>query len=114
VTGPSAGDYRQWITLQRPTTPGATDSAGQRLQAWTDVGSYNAKVYGTAGVELTNALRLKAVESVMVEMRWNGLAIVPTWRILYNGRTLLIESAINEEERNIKWKLTCKEVKNKV
>lgn len=112
MNGLNGGDLRQRITLQSPGTPGTTDTAGQRSPVWTTIGTYWAKITPTGGTEAPNAARNKAVSDMTIDMRWNGLSISPLWRVLYGSRTFAIQNANNVEERNISWKLTCKEVSN--
>jgi SPP1 family predicted phage head-tail adaptor len=105
---------RQLVTLQTATTTRGT--VGQQTPTWSDAGTFFAQVKTLGGGEVVNARQVRAVNRYSVRLRYSGSlfanGVLPTMRLLFNGRILNVESATNTDERYREYVLTCTEVAN--
>lgn len=105
------GQYRHRVILQVLGTP-TVGRSGQVTKTWTAVGTYWAFVQPLSGTETENADRLKAKTTHLVTMPFVGSIDASNNRLIFRGRTLNIETALNYDERNREYILTCIEVVN--
>jgi head-tail adaptor len=118
--GPEAGTLRQPVSIERPAAAAGRDGYGRRLDTadtWTAILDCNASIEPVAGVEALNAERLKLVVSHTVVIRWAGVAIDATCRVIYRDpvqgvRYFAVRHAQRDGERIISYKLLCEEVVN--
>ena len=73
--------------------------------------AYHAFVRPTTGREYEEAQKLRAETTYIVRMRYVP-GITPDMRILYDGRTLFIESALDIDERHRELTIVCYEKGN--
>lgn len=86
--------------------------SGQVTKTWDAVGTYWAFVQPLSGVETEHADRLRAKTTHLVTMPYVGSITATNNRLIFAGRTLNIETALNYDQRNREYLLTCIEVVN--
>ena len=109
-----SGKNRQRVELY--DIPETTfDSYRQPQQATTLIGTFWAEVRPLSGREALNVKQVWATATHKVSMRWLGssIAIQPRMKLVITKppgtRTLNILEALNNEERDREWQLTCEE-----
>ena len=105
------GQYRHRVTLEILASPTVSPS-GQKVKVWATVGTYWASVRPASGRETENADRLKATATHIVTMPYTQALSPATHRLIFKGRILNIQTAMNYDERNREYLLTCIEVVN--
>lgn len=99
-----AGMLRHRVTLQERST--ATDSFGQPIETWSDVGTYWAAVKPLRGREGEAIRQVKAEATHRVVLR--AVAPVTTaMRLVFDGRVLDIIEALDVDERGRELNLVC-------
>lgn len=95
----TSGMLRHRIEVQRESkTP---DGAGGSSTVWGTIATVRAFVKPISGGERLQALRLESDITTRIFARY-GLDVLPSDRILYNGRLFVIKAILNLEEAN-KW-----------
>lgn len=87
---PSAGRYRHRVDIQSATT--SRNHHGDVVQVWTTIRSVRAFVRYASGKEVPAALRMDARVTHRVEFRDPRFRVLPTHRLMYNGRILNIRN----------------------
>ncbi|TKS58779.1 MAG: head-tail adaptor protein [Nitrospira sp.] len=85
------------------------DTAGAEVQTWQDIAAVSVAIEPLAGREFFAAQQVNAELSHRVRMRYRP-GLIPTMRLQYGTRALLIESIINLQEHNRELELLCREV----
>jgi SPP1 family predicted phage head-tail adaptor len=94
-----AGQLDQRITFQSPTV--TRDSFGAEVVTWGDVRTVWANIQPFQGREYLEARATTQTLTHRIRLRYQpGLAIHPTWRVLYGARVFDIESVQNRLEEN--------------
>ena len=107
---PAAGDYNQRLSIQTKTV--TQNTFGQGIETWTTVQSVWAKVEPLSGSNTPQNGWMKGTETHYVEMRYCFELNQTLHRLVFNNRVLNITSALNEHERNYKYKIGATEVKH--
>jgi len=103
------GPYRQRVTLQSPQT--TRDAYGAEVVTWKNERTVWANVQPFQGREYLEARATTQSLTHRVRLRWQpGLAIHPSWRLLFESRVFDIETVQNRQEENKETVLWCKEV----
>lgn len=101
-----AGMLHHRVTLQRATD---TNTNGEPVKTWADVGTYWAFVKPITGNEnISFNQQVQAETSCEVIMRYVG-EIKAGDRLLFKSRTLHVVSTINVDEHGEEMRLMCKE-----
>ncbi len=85
------------------------DELGNQTEEWAKVAEAWAAVEPVSGKEYWAAAAAQAEATIKVTMRAPGVEVGPSNRIIFDGRTLEVESVINVEERNRELVLMCRE-----
>lgn len=98
------GELRSKVTILAP--PASPDSFGQVSQsngAWTNVGTFWARIRVAGARELYQAGAMTSQVTHVIEMRWPGssVSIAAGMRATSGGHTYLIQAPENVDERNI-------------
>lgn len=106
-----AGDLRHRISLQKDANAeaDAKNEYGETEPSWETFNTVWASVEPLQGRELFNAQKVAADVTIRVRIRFLA-GVGPQHRILYRGRILEIQSAIDVGERRTEMHLMCKEV----
>lgn len=101
------GSLRHIVTVQ--TQQEATNEFGEVELTWVSLESnVRASIEPLSGRELFNAQQVQSDVSTRIRLRWfDGLT--SRMRIVWGSRVFQIESAINEQERNVVWTCLCRE-----
>lgn len=101
------GKLRHRVRLQRPG--GSKDAFAGRVTSWTDVAVVWACVEPLTGRDAVIAAQRQASTSHKVTVRYSlsTAVIAADWRVLYDGRVLVVDNIINVEERNEVLELFC-------
>ena len=102
-----AGNLRHRVTIQTFTT--TTDSYGQPIESWATFAEVWGAVEPLTGREYFQAQQVQAEVNYRVRLRYLA-GVVPTMRVLHDGRTLEVQAVINPDERNRELQLMCREV----
>jgi len=100
------GTLRHKVEIQALTV--TEDAIGNQVEEWTKVADVWAAVEPLQGDEKLAAAYIQAETTHKVTIRYLA-GITPANRLLFDGRTLEIESVRNLEERNRELVLMCKE-----
>ena len=101
------GTLRHKVEIQAYIT--TVDPDGYPIQDWVTVAHAWAAVEPVAGKEYWAAAAVQAETTIKITMRPPGIEITPANRLLFDGRTLEIQSVINVEERDRELVLMCVE-----
>jgi SPP1 family predicted phage head-tail adaptor len=101
---PCAGDLRHRVTWQVNAPARTPASAGQKLNNWTDRGTFWARVEPLSGRELWTARQLQASTTLRITMRAIG-PVKPGDRLVFadpafGARYLYVEAVHRLDERN--------------
>lgn len=103
-----AGKLRNRVTVQVATT--TTNSYGQSVESWADVGTFWAYVRPLGGNEAVVAKQVQENATTAITLRWQGsTTLTILHRILFNGRVLGITQVNDVDERNRQLELLCQE-----
>jgi SPP1 family predicted phage head-tail adaptor len=106
-----AGNLRHKVIRQQlvPADPDR-NTIGELLETWSNVGEHRVHVSPiTQGTrEQYVAGELRDIVSHQVQMRY-AIGVTPKQRLLFNGRILSIEAAIDKGERHFEMLLLCSE-----
>ena len=108
-----AGPMRQRVTIQ--TLSESADGYGQRVQSWIDSGTFWASIKNLSGREAVNAKQVKADSTHQVTLRYVGTlfstpGLLPSMRLVFNGRFFSILYINNVDERNREYQLLTQEI----
>lgn len=107
-----SGRMRHRVTIERRTAR-TRDAAGHRKgkdrQDWSALCTAWAEVMPLSGRELWTAQQVQPDISHRVTMRYRS-GVTPAMRVRHGGRTLNIESVINDGELGASMQLLCREV----
>lgn len=92
-----AGTLRKLVTIQTITR--ADDGAGGFTETWTDTATVRAAVAPLEGREQLEAMQTGLRQPVRVRMRYRA-GVTTAQRLVYEGRTLEIQSVVDPEERH--------------
>jgi SPP1 family predicted phage head-tail adaptor len=95
------------VTLQTCTE--ALDSYGTPTLTWTTKATVWAQIEPLSARELFAARQVQATTTHQIRIRYYA-GLTTKWRLLHDGRTFNIDSAINTNEAGIEWVLLCTEV----
>lgn len=101
------GKLRHRITIQQYLA--SRDSFGDEIQTWVDMLRSWAAVEPVTGKEFFASQELNAEISVKITMRYRP-CIQPEMRVTFGARVFEILAVLNNEERNKRLILLCKEV----
>ena len=101
------GSLRHYVEIHALTI--IEDDIGNQTEEWAKVAEVWAAVEPVSGKEYWAAAAAQAEATIKVTMRAPGVEVGPSNRIIFDGRTLEVESVINVEERNRELQLMCKE-----
>ncbi|MCC7314122.1 MAG: phage head closure protein [Planctomycetes bacterium] len=93
----SGGEFRHRIDLQRMVER-KNEQGEAELDAVTYASSVPCRVTQTTGREFVNGQKVSAESSHMIELRWMP-NVSPRDRVLYDGRTLELESVVSQSRR---------------
>lgn len=82
------------------------DEYGEEIKTWETFATLPARVEPLQGDERWNAQQFHAEVTHRVTVRWLA-GVLPTMRVVHDGRILEIESVINPDERNEIVELMC-------
>jgi SPP1 family predicted phage head-tail adaptor len=113
ITNPSigAGELVHRIQIQKPVTaPG--DSFGQSItpDTWDTVLTVRAAIEPIGAGERNESGQLISEVSYRVTIRWTPVFIGANYRVLFRGRTFVVQAVNNLLERNRVLILFCSEV----
>lgn len=107
------GDYRQRITIQEkvqaqdPVTGEITVTwANVILDSNTELDSVPAEVLTGPGREFIESGARQAETTARINLRWFP-GLLPTWRILWDGRVYNITSIETDATARREWRLRC-------
>ena len=102
-----AGRMRQKVTIQQLAD--TQDAQGGRSETWTTYQEVWAAITPLRGREYFAADQAQSRVTHTIRCRWLT-GVTPKMRIVLDSRTFRIQSAINEEERDIILLLMCEEI----
>jgi SPP1 family predicted phage head-tail adaptor len=105
-----AGKYRFPATIQKRQM--GQNSYGETTQDWSTVLSVRVGVSPISGREFFDKEAINPELTHKVYMRYVRNVVTPDMRILYDGRTFLINSVIDYQEKHMELQLICKELIN--
>ena len=91
-----AGKYRHRITIQQLTT--SKGSLGGVVKTWSTFATVRAQVLALSGREFWQSKQVNADTTHKVTIRYLS-GVLPTMRIVFDGRILEIESIIPDERK---------------
>jgi SPP1 family predicted phage head-tail adaptor len=103
-----AGKYRYPATIQKRQM--GQDGYGSTTQDWITVLNARVGVFPISGREFFEQHVENPELTHKVYMRYIRNTVTPDMRILYDGRTFLIHSVIDYQERHTELQLICKEL----
>jgi SPP1 family predicted phage head-tail adaptor len=103
----SSGEMRQRISIQKKVV--GRDSFGAEAITWSQLAEVWATAEPLRGQEYLEARRLQSDLDIRFRIRFRE-GIVPSMRVVYNGRTFDIVSAIHVKEMRREIQLMCKEL----
>lgn len=104
-----AGKLRQVVAVQE--NQATRNDVGEAVDNWVTVFTGRASVEPVSGREFFEARQRQAEITHRVRMRYRTEP-VPTMRVLYRTRVLMIEAVIDVEERRKELHLMCREMPN--
>lgn len=104
-----AGTLRHVVTIQE--NQAVQNDLGEAVPNWVTVATGRASVEPISGREFFEAQQRQAEITHRVRMRYRTEP-VPTMRLLYGSRVLMIESVIDVGERRCELHLMCREMPN--
>ncbi len=105
-----AGELRHPIIIEE-ATEGDPSASGETTKTWNPVLDCWAKIEPTWGREYERAKQVQPEMTLMLMIRYSPeVTITPAMRVVFGARHLHIVSVENEEERNVKLFLACKEM----
>lgn len=102
-----AGKLRHRVTIQQPTV--ARNGFNEAVTTWSNVVTVWASVEPLSGREFFAAEHVQSEITHRVRLRYRS-GIVPTMRVVFGSRHLVIESVINYAERGTDLQLMCREM----
>ena len=102
-----AGHLRHRVTLQSPTV--TRDAYGAETVTWADQATVWAACLPLSGREYLAARAEVAETLIKVRIRWRA-DVSTTCRVVWEGRTYVIEAALDTLGRHEELVLMCKEV----
>lgn len=102
------GKLRHFVEIHAVTI--IEDEIGNQHEVWQKVAEAWASVEPLKGDEYFTAAYMAASVTHRVTMRPPGVPVHPSNRIIFNGRTLEIESVLDIEERGRELQLMCQEM----
>lgn len=102
-----AGELNRLVELQRYSEE-RDERTGETTETWRSYGTAWAQVIPVSAAERERADQMNAVVTHKVRMRWDETVTVRD-RIKIDARLLVIESAINVDERDEELQLMCRE-----
>ena len=103
-----AGKLRHRVIVER-FTESQDATTGEPAETWSPAGAVWALVEPLAGQELFEAKRIQPEVTHRVTIRY-GSDVTTRDRLVWDGRTFGILSALNIEERRREVQLSCKEL----
>ena len=88
----------------------AVDSFGQPLTTWTAYRTTRASIRLLSGQELYQGEEFTSAAQLRIRMRWTDNNTKPGHRILFGGRTYVVQICDNVMQRNRVLQLTCLEI----
>lgn len=101
-----AGTLRHVIAIQ--VNQGTQNDAGELVPSWVTTITGRASVEPITGREFFDARQVQSEVTHRVRMRYRS-GIVPTMRILFESRILMVEAVIDVGERQRELHLMCRE-----
>lgn len=105
-----AGKYRYPATIQKRNM--GQDSYGGTIQDWVKVIDVRVNVAPISGREFFDKEVINPELTHKITMRYVRNVVTPDMRIIYDGRTFLITSIIDFQERHMELQMICKELVN--
>jgi SPP1 family predicted phage head-tail adaptor len=104
------GELRHLVQIQSPVY--SADARGQSVTPsnWNLVCSANAAIYTAGGKETSQASQIISAVSHVVKIRWQGVAIMANYQVLFGDRVFTIEYVEDVLERNRVLLLYCLEI----
>lgn len=102
-----SGKLRHTVTLQSLVE--TQDSYGSAVQSWADYATVRASVEPLQGREYFASQQVRAEATTRFRIRYLS-GVLPTMRVVFDGRAYNIESIINLNERNRELHLMAVEV----
>ena len=104
------GRLRHVITIQQRTT--AQDTSGALAPVWADLGTLRAEVRSPAGLERLQPGMEQRVATVthQVRIRAREVAVLPSMRVLWNGRLFEIVAVTDPDNLGVQQVLDCFEI----
>jgi head-tail adaptor len=102
------GRLRHRVTIQQPIQT-QNPVTGEILNSWSTVAgmaSVPAEVLTGPGREFRQSAATQAETSARINLRWFP-GLLPTWRILWDGRTYNIHSIETDVTGRREWRLRC-------
>ena len=101
-----AGRLDKRISIERHEV--GQDETGEPIDAWIPTYSVWASIEPLQGREYIAAMAVQAERTIRIRLRYLP-GIVPTMRVVYQGRVFAITTAINVREENIELQLMALE-----
>jgi SPP1 family predicted phage head-tail adaptor len=98
---------RHRVTIQRRAT--GTDTAGGILNTWEDVATRSASMDRAAGSEVWASAQRSGRVPAVFRLRYLS-GVEPAMRLLFDGRTYNILSAVDQEGRKAELVITAEEL----
>jgi SPP1 family predicted phage head-tail adaptor len=98
---------RHRVTIQQRST--GTDAAGGVLNAWENVATRCASIDRASGSELWGSAQRSARVPTVFRLRYLA-GVVPSMRLLFDGRVYNILSAVDQEGRKAELVITAEEL----
>lgn len=101
----NAGNLKDTIVLQQPTY--ILDGQGGTETVWSDYGTVWAQADPGSGARELEQAAVKFDQPIRFIIRVQNIPLAQDWRILFNGKTYLIHSIHDIEQRYQYWQITA-------
>lgn len=99
----NAGNLKDRLTLQQPTY--TSDGRGGRITTWDNDISVWCEAMPNRGARTLEQASVKFEQSIKFIIRVQDIPVAQDWRILFNGKTYLIHSITDIEQRYEYWEI---------
>jgi SPP1 family predicted phage head-tail adaptor len=106
----SPGELRHQVTIQSPVYAADANGMSTTPVDWVMVRTPHAAIYTAGGRETSMASQIVSEVSHTVKVRWTPAPIKANFRVLFEGRTFIVQYVENVLERNRVLLLYCLEV----
>jgi SPP1 family predicted phage head-tail adaptor len=101
----TASNLKDRLTLQQPTY--SPDGQGGFPTSWSDYGEVWCQANPNSGSRELEQAAVKFGQPIRFIIRVQNIPLAQDWRIVYNGKTYLIHSVHDIEQRYQYWQITA-------